>query len=308
MTIKKFAELMEVVKGVPGRVVVPGANNTEVLEAIKLADENGLIDKALLIGKKDVVEKMASEIGLKKDKLEFIDCDDIPTMCTKAVELIKTCEGDFLVKGLVDTKFYMKAILNKETGIVEPGNLLSHLVLFENEHYHKLFGVSDAAILIAPTLEQKVQMIENSTKIISKLGIEKPKVSVVCPVEKVNPKIQSTLDAQELVKMNKEGKIKNAIVEGPYDIYISFSKKAAEEKGIKDGLVPGDADLLILPDLNSANPLYKAITFLGAGTKAAAIVTGASVPVILPSRADNYMTKLYSIALGAYLKNQKIKA
>ncbi|WP_428066858.1 phosphate acyltransferase [Candidatus Proelusimicrobium volucris] len=305
MKFNSFSELIDMVKGQSNRVVVPGANNTEALTAIKMADDKGLISGGVLIGPVELVKKMMTEIGLAQDKFEFIQCDDVPTMCNLAVEQIVKGKGDFLVKGLVDTKYYMKAILNKEMGLVPQGALLTHFVLFKTDNYHKMFAVTDSAVLISPTLEQKAQAINNAVKILRKLGIEKPKVAVVCPVEKVNEKIPSTVDAQELVKMNQEGKIKDCVVEGPYDLYITFSKERAAEKGIKGAQVAGDADLIVLPDLDAANPLYKALAFFGKGTEAATILAGPNIPVILPSRADHPMVKLNAIALCSYLKDQK---
>jgi phosphate butyryltransferase len=136
------------------------------------------------------------------------------------------------------------------------------------------------------------------------LGVEKPNVAVVCPVEKVNPRIPSTLDAAALAKMNAEGKIKNCVVEGPYDIYISFSKELAAEKGIKGAQVPGNTDIALFPDLDAGNPVYKSLSFFGAGMKSATLLAGSNIPIILPSRTDSPMTKLHSIALACYLKDR----
>lgn len=296
---------MKSVRGRPNRVIVPGANNAEVLEACKMGVENKLISGGILIGPEGEVKKHSEEVGINPAAFEISNETDSGKMCDTAVELIRDKAGDFLVKGLVDTRFYMKAILRKDIGAVREGDVLSHFVLFEFANYHKLFAITDTAILINPGLEEKVKILNNAVKIMQMLGNEKPKVSVICPVEKVNPKIPSTLDAEALVKMNKEEKIKNCVVEGPYDIYITFSKKLAAEKGVKDGLVPGDVDICLMPDLDAGNTLYKGISFFGAGMKSSTILAGASFPVILPSRTDSSMTKLHSIALASYLKEVK---
>jgi len=301
-----FEELIKKVSGTTNRVIVPGANNLEVLEALKMATDNKLISGGILIGPKNDVEKYIKEMNLP-NIFEIKDENDVVNMANIAVEMIKEGRGDFLVKGLVDTKYYMKAILRKDIGAVKEGGLLSHFVLFKLSNYHKFFALTDAAIVIKPTLEEKVKIINNAVETLRILGIEKPKVSVLCPVEKPNPKIPSTMDAVELVKMNKEGKIKDCIIEGPYDVYITFSKKLAQEKGVKDGVVCGDVDLVILDDLDAANATYKAISFFGAGMTSATILVGANFPVILPSRTDSPMTKLYSIALASYIQ-QKTKA
>ena len=305
MKFKSFADLIEQVKGKSNRVVVPGANNKEALTAIKMADQNGLISHGILIGPLAAVKQTVAEVGLNDSKFEYIDCADIPTMCKLAVDQILAGKGDFLIKGLVDTKYYMKAILNKEAHLVPEGALLSHFVLFSTPKYHKPFAVTDSAVVIAPTLEQKAKIIQNAVNTMHKLGLETPKVSCVCPVEKVNEKIPSTVDAAALAQMNAEGKITGCTVEGPYDLYISLSPERAAEKGIKGKVVAGDADILMLPDLDAANPLYKALAFFGDHMEAAAVLVGPKIPVILPSRADDPKVKLNAIALCSFLKDQK---
>lgn len=304
MKFRNFDELLGLVRGKTNRIVVPGANNDEVLTACKMGVDSRIISGGILIGPKAQVEEMAGRVGLKLDIFEIVDKTDCAEMCNLAVDLVKAGKGDFLVKGLVDTKFYMKAILRKEVGAVAEGTVLSHYVLFELSNYHKLFAVTDAAIMISPTLEQKAMILNNAVDMHRQLGVEKPNVAVVCPVEKVNEKIPSTVDAQALSQMNKEGKIKNCVVEGPYDVYISFSKELAAEKGIKGAVVPGNTDIALFPDLDSANPVYKSISFFGAGMKSATLLAGSNIPVILPSRTDSPMTKLHSIALACFLKDQ----
>ncbi|MEF3279470.1 MAG: phosphate butyryltransferase [Elusimicrobiota bacterium] len=299
---KTYDELIKKVSGMPNRVVVPGANNLEVMEALEMGIENKLISQGILIGPKKDIENLLKSKNIPLNKFEIINEDNPENMSNKAVELIKEGKGDFLVKGLVDTKLYMKAILRKDIGAVKEGGLLSHFVLFKLDNYPKFFALTDAAIVIKPTIEDKVKIINNAVELMRLLGVEKPKVSMICPVEKPNPKIQSTMDAVELVKINKEGKIKDCIIEGPYDVYITFSKKLALEKGVKDGVVPGDVDIVVLDDLDAANSSYKFISFFGAGMTSATILAGANFPVILPSRTDSPKTKLYSIALSSYIK------
>jgi len=305
MKFKNFDELLKMVKGKTNRIVVPGANNDEVLEACKMGVDHKIISGGILIGPKAQVEAMAAKVGLPLKGFEILDLSDYAEICNKAVDLIRAGKGDFLVKGLVDTKFYMKALLRKEVAAVEEGTVLSHFVLFELDNYHKLFALTDAAIMIKPTLDEKAKIVQNSVNMMRQLGVDVPKVSVVCPVEKPNPKIPSTLDAVELVNMSKDGRIKNAVVEGPYDIYITFSKKLAAEKGVT-GVVPGETDIVLLPDLDSANPMYKTLSYFGAGMKSATLLAGCNIPVILPSRTDSPMTKLHSIALACFLKDAKV--
>lgn len=302
MKFKNFDELLGLVRGKTNRIVVPGANNDEVLTACKMGVDNKIISGGILIGPKAAVEALAAKVGLKLDIFELVDKSDYAEMCNLAVDLVKAGKGDFLVKGLVDTKFYMKALLRKEVAAVAEGTVLSHFVLFELANYHKLFAVTDAAIMINPTLDQKAKILRNAVDMMRQLGVATPKVSVVCPVEKVNPNIPSTLDADALVKMNQEGLIKNCVVEGPYDVYITFSKELGAEKGIK-GVVPGETDIALFPNLDSGNPVYKCLSFFGAGMKSATLLAGCNIPVILPSRTDSPITKLHSIALACYLKD-----
>lgn len=301
MKFKNFNELLKMVKGKTNRIVVPGADNDEVLQACKMGVDHKLISGGILIGPAARVKEVAGKTGLPLKNFEIIDMSETVGMCNEAVDLVKEGQGDFLVKGLVDTKYYMKAILRKEVGAVEEGTVLSHFVLFESANYHKLFALTDGAIMIKPTLEQKGKIIRNAVNIMKLLGVETPKVSVVCPVEKSNSQIQSTLDAAELVNMSKDGRLKNAVVEGPYDVYITFSRKLADEKGVS-GQVPGEADIVLLPDLDCANAMYKTLSFFGAGVKLGALIAGANIPMILPSRTDSPLTKLHSIALACFLK------
>ncbi|OIO04739.1 MAG: phosphate butyryltransferase [Elusimicrobia bacterium CG_4_10_14_0_2_um_filter_56_8] len=303
MKFKNFDELLGLVRGKTNRIVVPGANNYEVLTACKMGVDNKIISGGILIGPKAQVAETAAKAGLALEIFELVDMSDHAEMCNKAVDLVKAGKGDFLVKGLVETKFYMKAILRKEVAAVAEGTVLSHFVLFELSNYHKLFAVTDAAIMISPTLEQKAKITRNAVDMMRMLGVETPKVAVVCPVEKVNPNIPSTLDADALVKMNKEGSLKNCVVEGPYDIYISFSRELAAEKGITGAQVPGETDIALFPSLDSGNPVYKCLSFFGAGMKSATLLAGSNIPVILPSRTDSPMTKLHSIALACFLKD-----
>ena len=305
MKFRNYDELLKMVKGKTNRIVVPGANNDEVLEACKLGVDHKIISGGILIGPRAQVEAMAAKAGLPPGKFELIDISDLAEMCNKAVDLIRAGKGDFLVKGLVDTRFYMKALLRKEIAAVEEGTVLSHFVLFELANYHKLFALTDAAIMIKPTLEEKAKITRNAVNLMRMLGVETPKVAVICPVEKPNPRIPSTLDAVELVKMSKDGRIKNAVIEGPYDVYIAFSKKLALEKGIT-GEVPGETDIALLPDLDSGNPMYKTLSFFVAGMKSATVLAGSNIPVILPSRTDSPMTKLHSVALACFLKDAKV--
>ncbi|WP_313370285.1 phosphate acyltransferase, partial [Sedimentibacter sp.] len=205
-------------------------------------------------------------------------------------------------KGLIDTSIILKAVLDKEIGL-RTGNVLSHAAVFSVDTYHKFFIVTDAAMSIAPSVEEKRQIIENTLTLSRALGAKLPKVAVICAKEKVNPKMTATLDAEELVQMQKDGKITGCIIEGPYALDNAISKEAAEIKGIK-GEAAGDADILLMPDIEAGNVLYKALTYL-ANAENAGIILGAKAPIVLTSRADSDKAKLNSIALSVLCSSFK---
>jgi phosphate butyryltransferase len=297
--IKSFAEIVNQAReSGPRTIAVAVAQDTEVMAAVSQANKNG-IAKAILVGDRREIERIAEQQGLSIEGLEILDEPDKTAACQKAVEMVSKGRADILMKGLVDTSIILKAVLADES--LRGGNILSHVGVAEIKGYEKLFVFSDAAMNIAPDLPQKAQIIENAVKLAKALDIDNPKVAVVCAVEKVNPKMPATLDAQELVRMNEEGSIKNCIVGGPFALDNAVSVEAARHKGI-DHPIAGRADVLIVPDIEAGNILYKSITYL-AWAKCAGVIVGARVPIVLTSRADNEEAKLNSIALAVLLAN-----
>jgi len=297
--------LLEGARKNPGKVVVVSSENEEALEAVQMAMEDGVLKGGYLLGNKEETLKIAQKINLDLSLFEIISCESYEEAASLAVKLVSEKKGDFLLKGQVDTKVYLKAILNKEMGLVPPGNTLSHTAVMYLPSYHKLLIATDAAILIQPNVEEKAQMIQNAIEVAQKLGLQRPKVALIAAVEKINPKMQSTVDAAELVKLHKEkGYFSNAIVEGPYDVYIATSKEAAEIKKVS-GEVCGDADILAFPDINAANVFYKSISRFVQDSWAAGIIAGAKVPILLPSRADDAMSKRMSIMVAAFMGQNK---
>jgi len=298
MPLKSLEDLILIAKGKPKRrIAVAAAADLPVLEAIKRACHLNIIE-AYLVGNLDEINSIADSIGFKRDDYTVIIENDPTLACFKAVELIKSGNADILMKGLVPTAPLLKAVLNKEKGL-RNRDTLSHFALFQTSFYHKLIGITDAAMNISPNLEEKVCIIENAVEVMNKLGLVCPKVAVLAPLETVNDKIASSVDAATLTRMNKENHIKNCMVFGPLALDNAVSQEAAKHKGIVSD-VAGDADILITPDLNSGNILYKSLTFLSDGI-AAAIITGSTAPIVLTSRADSELNKLYSIALAAAL-------
>jgi phosphate butyryltransferase len=211
--------------------------------------------------------------------------------------MIRQQEGDILMKGLISTDKFIKAILDKEKGLMEPGSVLSHVTVIQNPNYYKLMIVSDVAVLPQPDLSQKIRLIGYMVKTAASLGITHPKVAVIAPSEQLLMQLESSRDAAFLSKMGERGQIKGCLIDGPLALDIAIDKEAAAIKGIK-GEVAGDADCLLFPNLDAGNVFYKTNMKL-AKAESAAMLTGARVPVVLTSRGDSTLTKQYSIALAA---------
>lgn len=203
------------------------------------------------------------------------------------------------MKGNIATGTLLKAVLNKEKGL-RKSKILSHVAFFESPYYHKLLCVTDVAMNISPSLEDKVHILNNAVEACHKIGIDRPKVAVVAAVETVNPKMKATIEAAELTEMNKNGVITGCVVDGPLAIDNAVSKDAAALKDIT-GEVAGDCDIILAPYIEAGNMFYKALNFLG-GASVAAIIMGATVPIVLTSRADSTQSKFMSIALAASMK------
>jgi len=296
--IKNFDELLELaVKKGPKRISVACAQDDDVLKAIKMAYDKGIVN-GYLVGDEAEIIKIAEEIDLDLKGFEIINITDLADASLKAVELVSSGKADLVMKGLVDTSIILKAVLNKEIGL-RTGNALSHVAIFDVPTYHKILLVTDAAMNIAPDLQTKKQIIENTLFVTRALNIEMPNVGVIAAKEKVTESMIATVDAGELVKMNKEGIITGCKVGGPFALDNAVSKEAAEIKGIKDPMA-GDVDVLLCPTIEAGNVLYKALNFL-ASAKSAGIIVGAKAPIVLTSRADSDDSKLNSIALGVLM-------
>lgn len=293
--MRYFQEIIDRAKALSGKkIALAGAQEADSLLAVEKARKENIAE-TILVGDKKAIEKVADEIGVDLSKFEIVEEPDPRVMSKVAVSLVRGGKADVLMKGLVGSADYTRAILDKENGLLA-SELISHIGLFEVPNYHKLISITDAAINIAPTLQEKVSIINNAVKVYHKLGIEKPKIACVCALEKVNPKMPCTEEAAILAGMNRTGQIAGAIVDGPLALDNAINKEAAELKGVK-GEVAGDADIILCPNIESANIFYKSLTYL-AGCECAAIVVGTSAPVVLTSRADSDKSKFASIALA----------
>jgi phosphate butyryltransferase len=297
-TFRHLSEILEIAKNQTSeKLVVAAADDLHVLQAVLHAREENIIHP-ILVGDSGRVLEICRSNGLHLRDIPLVDEKDPARCCEIAIDLIRQGEGSILMKGFVPTALLLKAVLDKENGL-RKNELLSHAAIFEVPSYHKLITVTDAAINVQPALEEKAGIIGNAVEMLHKIGLKEPKVGVLAPVEKVNPKIQSTVDAHELKEMNLKGRIGGCLVDGPLAMDNAVSREAARHKGISSD-VAGDADILLVPDLNSGNILYKTLIFLADSTSAA-VVMGASAPIVLTSRADSEESKLMSIALAAAL-------
>lgn len=296
--IKKLDDIFNELKSCDKKAVlsVAAAHDEEVLLAVKDACEMDII-KAILIGEEDKIRKIASEINFNLDTVEVIDESDLKLCAEKAVKLVSSGKADYVMKGLLDTSIILKEVLNKEYGL-RTDSLLSHVMIYEVPSYHKLLILTDGGMNIDPDVSQKKKIADNAIKAAKSLGIDTVKVACLAAKEKVNPKMQATLDADELKSMCKDGMFGNGVVvEGPIAFDLAVSEEACKIKGY-DSEVGGDADILLVPTIETGNGIGKALTYM-ANAKSAGIIMGAKAPVVLVSRADTHESKLYSIAYGA---------
>ena len=276
-------------------MVVACAADEHVLEAVELARENNIIN-GILVGDEEKILQILKSLNINSKNYKIIDEKDKVEACQKSVKIVSSNDNYFLMKGLIDTSVLLKAALNKEYGL-RTKNRISHVSVFEVNTHHKLIFMSDGAMNIAPNLDEKRQIIENSVEIAKAVGLENPNVGILAAVEKINPKMEATLDAEKLIQMNKDGVIKGCIVGGPFALDNAISKTAAKHKGITDPIA-GEIDILIMPRIESGNIFYKTMMFLS-NAKSASVIAGAKKPIVLTSRADSTISKFNSIALAA---------
>jgi len=282
-------------KSTKKKLAVAVAHDEHVLEAICAVDKMGIVE-AILIGDEPKISAIAKRLNLDLGKMkiihEVVDANSVKL----AVKMVKDKQADILMKGNVATATFLRGVLDKENGL-RKGDVLSHFALFEIPTYHKLLALSDAAMIPAPDFKTKVAIVNNAVEFMNKLGYKKPKVAVLAAVEMVNEAMIATTEAALLSKMNQRGQIKNCILDGPLAYDNAVSMESAKHKGIVSD-VAGDADLLIVPDIEAGNMLYKALGF-SANAKLAACVLGAAAPIVLTSRSETEESKQASIVMAA---------
>ena len=304
---KHFDDIIAQVKAIPmKKLSVAAAEDENVLEAVRKARREGIAN-AILVGDADKIMEIGKKLDMEMDKYEIINIKDPIEAAHQAVKLVHDGEAEMYMKGLLQTKDFLKSILDKEVGL-RTGKTLSHVCVFEIKGVKQLLFLTDVAFMTYPTLEEKVNIIENTVDVCEACGIMNPKVAPLAAVEVVNPKMPVTVDAAELTKMNEEGKIKNCIVDGPLSADLAIFPEAAIHKGATDRKIQGDADILLFPDIHAGNIAYKFIVHT-TEFKNGCILTGTKAPAILTSRSDSAETKVNSIALASvvaeHLRKQK---
>lgn len=294
---KTFDELISKVTEIPmKKVSVAVAQDSAVLEAVRCAKDRSIAD-AILVGNEAKIREVASSVGVDISDFELINVEDDIEASLAAVKLVHDGRADMYMKGLIDTKHFLKSVLNKEVGL-RTGKPLSHVCVFDVEGIDHLLFLTDVAFIPYPTLEDKVNIISNTLEITKACGIECPKVAPLAAVEVVNPKMPVTVEAAELTQMNRDGKITGCIVDGPLSLDLAIDAEAARHKGATDRPIQGDADILLFPDIHAGNLVYKAMVHT-AKMKNGNILTGTKAPVILTSRSDSVEVKVNSLALGS---------
>ncbi|MGL4452916.1 MAG: phosphate butyryltransferase [Sarcina sp.] len=298
---KNFDDLFKKLKEVGKKTVsVAVAQDKPVLEALKEASRMGMVD-GILVGDEPEIRAISNQIDFDLSDFRIVNEPNVGKAALEAVRLVSAGEADMVMKGLVDTATFLRSVLNKEVGL-RTGKLMSHVSVFDIEGYDRLLFLTDAAFNTYPDLKAKVQIINNSVSVAKACGIDTPKVAAVCAVEVVNQDMQATVDAALLAKMSDRGQIKGCLVDGPFALDNAISEEAAEHKGVH-GEVAGRADIILLPNIETANVMYKTLTML-AKTRNGGLLVGTSAPVILTSRSDSFDVKVNSIAVAA-LVSQK---
>ncbi|WFD09479.1 bifunctional enoyl-CoA hydratase/phosphate acetyltransferase [Tepidibacter hydrothermalis] len=297
--IKKLNEVISKVKSVQTmKLAVAAAQDEEVLKAVFDARKEGIIEP-ILVGDTEKIKQIAKELNEDITGIELIEAKELKESAEIAVKLVSSKKADFVMKGLIDTSILLKEVLNKEYGL-RTESLLSHVMVYEVPSYHKLLILTDGGMNISPNVDQKYKIMNNAIKVAKSLELEIVKGACIAAKEKVSDKMIATVDAHEL---SKKEYAEGVIVEGPLAFDLSVSKEAARIKNFKSE-VAGDVDIMLFPTIEVGNGIGKALTYMG-GAKSAGIIMGAKAPVVLVSRADTHESKLYSIAIGALIANNK---
>jgi Phosphotransacetylase len=280
------------------RIAVAWAQDTNTIGAINKAVKKGFID-AILIGNPSKIRKTCNNEGIDDKIFTFIDADNESHASSEAVKLVKEGGADIVMKGLLGTDKFLRAVMDKKNGLMLPDTVLSYVCAMEIPSYHKLLFITDPAVIPFPDLDQKVAMARYAIEMAQKFGIEKPKIALIGASEKMSRHFGSSVDYSIMCKMADRNQIKNCVMDGPLDIFLACDMQCGEIKGIKTP-VNGDADILLFPSLESSNPFYKGL-MLFAGGKIAGLIRGTEKPVVAMSRSESELSKYYCIALSCLM-------
>jgi len=298
MVYSSYEQVLQQLKGSDGvkaHVCVAAAADWEILDALKYAGEQNLA-QGVLVGDEPKIRLLAQELDWDLSGLEIIHETDPIMASRRAVAQVRNGRANSLMKGMVNTSDFMHAVLDKEEGIRGRG-ILSHLAILEIPHSRELLFISDAGIIVAPTLEEKKQILINALDYMRSIGYEQPKVAVLAANEQVSPKNPVTVEAHQLQELAEQGEFGKADVAGPYSLDIAVDRESAELKGI-DGPVAGQAQLLLVPSIEAGNLMVKSLLYY-AGATMAGLVLGAKVPIVMVSRASGKDFKIVSLAMAA---------
>jgi phosphate butyryltransferase len=279
-------------------ITVAWAQDINTVGAVNRSVDDGLVS-AILIGKSGEIKKICGKKGIDHTKFRIIDIEDEAEAAAEAVRFAKSGEADIVMKGLVGTDKFLKAVMEKESGLMIPGAVLSYVCAVEIPTYHKLLFITDPAVIPFPDLDQKVAMANYAVEMASKFGIEKSRMALIGASEKPSRHFQYSVDYPEMCRMAERGLIKNCIMDGPLDLFLACDKESVEIKGVNTP-VGGDADILLFPSLESCNPFYKSLMLFAQG-ELAGLIRGTEKPVIVMSRSESEKSKYYCIALACLM-------
>ncbi len=301
--VKTIGEIIQQVKALPTKkIAISGAESEEVLKSADEALREGIADP-ILVGNREKIYEVAKKCNVGLGSFSIVDAEDEEDAAKKAVELVVKGNAEVVVKGIVKTPVILKAVLDKEYGL-RTDRLLTHVFLIEIEGFNRLLIVTDGGIIISPTLEEKIHIVQNAIDFAIAIGIEEPKVALLGAIELVNPKMPESIEAAAISKMAERGQIKGGIVDGPLALDNAISERSAKIKGIRSPIA-GKADILVVPDIRSGNIFGKSLMYFSK-IKSAGLVVGARAPIVLTSRSDSAENRLNSIAIGMLMaKNMK---
>jgi phosphate butyryltransferase len=295
--------LEQMVKKVMGldkkhRIAVAWAQDSNTIRAVYKAVTNGFVE-ALMVGKPSEIIDSCRSAGIDEKVFTIIPSENDLKASRQAVMLAKNGEADIVMKGLVGTDIFLRAVMDKENGLMMPDAVLSYVGTIEIPAYHKLLFITDPAVIPFPDLDQKIAMAGYAIEMARKFGVEKPKIALIGASEKMSRHFSNNVDYAIMCKMADRGQLINCIIDGPIDLFLACDKKSVEIKGVKTP-IDGDADILLFPSLEASNPFYKALMLFAAG-ELAGLIRGTSKPVVLMSRSESEKSKFFCIALSCLM-------